>query len=526
MELSRREVLAAFLGTAAASACAREGASDRLRELPGALYGPSVEAGHRLRDKAGLPAPTRTEEVPVVIVGGGIAGLSCAWRLAHGGVSALVLELEDQAGGTAIAGHTGVAAHPWGAHYLPCPGAGEHDLLELLRETGSITGTAPDGAPIFEETHLVGSPKERVYVAGSWSEGLYPVAGASPADLAELARFKAAVAAWITHVGSDGRRAFALPIDASSRDPDITALDRQSMADWLDAQGYTSPRLRWYVEYGCRDDYGTELGYTSAWAGLHYFCARTAHAGEDSAEFLTWPEGNARLARHLGARTRIRAGMVVARVTTGPEHAEVTALDRRSGEVTLFRARQVVLATPSFLRGVLVPEAPRWSPRTSAWIVANLHLRDRPRSRGYPTAWDNVLYESKSLGYVVATHQLHVDRGPTVWTYYLPVLDADDRAARQRLLDLDRRATVDTIVADLSRAHVGLADDLDRVDVWRWGHAMARPDVGNIWSPERARAREPLGRIHFAHSDLSSVGLFEEAFAHGNRAAREVRARL
>lgn len=527
--LSRREVLTAFLGASAAAACAR---IPEAHDYPGALLGPSMEAGHRLRDRAALPPPTRTEEVPVVIVGGGISGLTCAWRLQKLGVAgALVLELEDRAGGTAVSGHTGVVPHPWGAHYLPCPDASATDLVELLRETGSVVGVHADGTLELAETHLVGTPKERVFVAGSWSEGLYPAAGASAADVAELVRFKREVAAWIARVGSDGRRAFALPIDASSQDADILALDRISMAAWLDERGYRSPRLRWYVEYGCRDDYGTELGYTSAWAGLHYFCARTpsprAGSGpgteaEESAEFLTWPEGNTRLAAALSARARVRAGMVVARIAEAGERVEVTALDRGSGEVTMFRAQRVVFAAPSFLRRFLVPEASPWSPRTSAWIVANLHLRDRPRSRGYPTAWDNVLYDSKSLGYVVATHQLHVDRGPTVWTYYLPVLDADDRAARERVASLDRRHTVDTIVADLARAHVGLAAEIERVDVWRWGHGMARPDVGSIWSPARAQARAPHGRVHFAHSDLSSVGLFEEAFAHGNRAAREV----
>ncbi len=526
--LTRRDVLTAFLGASAAAACARTPVA---RDYPGALLGPSMAAGHALRDRAALPAPTRVEEAPVVIVGGGIAGLSCAWRLHKLGVAgALVLELEDRAGGTAVAGHTGVVPHPWGAHYLPCPDASATDLLELLHETGSVVGTHPDGSPELSEMHLVGTPKERVFVAGAWSEGLYPVVGASAADLAEYARFKREVASWAARVGGDGRRAFALPIDASSQDPELLALDRLSMAAWLDQHGYRSPRLRWYVEYGCRDDYGTELGYTSAWAGLHYFCARVSAAhvrvgpvtDAESAEFLTWPEGNARLASALSAPARVRSGMVVARLAEAGERVEVTALDRRSGEVTLFRARRVVFAAPSMLRRFLVPDAPAWSPRTSAWIVANLHLRDRPRSRGYPTAWDNVLYDSKSLGYVVATHQLHHDRGPTVWTYYLPVLDADDKAARERVAALDRAHTVDTIVADLARAHVGLPDEIERVDVWRWGHGMARPDVGTLWSPARAAARAPHGRIHFAHSDLSSVGLFEEAFAHGNRAAREV----
>ncbi|MCK7490550.1 MAG: hypothetical protein MZW92_01185 [Comamonadaceae bacterium] len=39
------------------------------------------------------------------------------------------------------------------------------------------------------------------------------------------------------------------------------------MRDWLLAQGLTSPPLHWYVNYACRDDYGTDYAQTSAWAG-------------------------------------------------------------------------------------------------------------------------------------------------------------------------------------------------------------------------------------------------------------------
>jgi hypothetical protein len=56
----------------------------------------------------------------------------------------------------------------------------------------------------------------------------------------------------------------------------------------------------------------------------------------------------------------------------------------------------------------------------------------------------------------------------------------------------------------------------------RWGHAMIRPRVGFQWGSARRKAQEPYGPIHFAHTDLSGVALFEEAFDHGLRAAEEI----
>jgi hypothetical protein len=56
----------------------------------------------------------------------------------------------------------------------------------------------------------------------------------------------------------------------------------------------------------------------------------------------------------------------------------------------------------------------------------------------------------------------------------------------------------------------------------RWGHAMISPHPDFIWSGIREKAARPFGNIHFAHSDLSGIALFEEAFYHGLRAVDEI----
>jgi hypothetical protein len=56
----------------------------------------------------------------------------------------------------------------------------------------------------------------------------------------------------------------------------------------------------------------------------------------------------------------------------------------------------------------------------------------------------------------------------------------------------------------------------------RWGHAMISPRPNFLWNGARDEAQKPFRNIHFAHSDLSGIALFEEAFYHGIRAAREI----
>src|SRR5262249_51931443 len=109
-----------------------------------------------------------------------------------------------------------------------------------------------------------------------------------------------------------------------------------------------------------------------------------------------------------------------------------------------------------------------------------------------------------------------------VLTYYYPMCDTNPRDARTRLLGLDWQSCADVALTDLQRAHPELRTLVERLDVMRWGHAMIRPRPGFVWSSARAAAREPYRGIHFANADLSGVGLFEEAFYHGVRAAEEV----
>jgi hypothetical protein len=524
--LSRRDALSVLLGAPlAAQACH----SARPRPYPGRLLGTSLSLGHRLRDGViGRATSGEERSLGIAIVGAGPSGLSAAWRLERLGYRHFqIFELEPQAGGTSAFGTDGVVPHPWGAHYVPLPSANNPGLKSLLSEIGALTPSAT-GAIIADERVLVRAPEERLFLNGSWHEGLFPSDGASARDLSELRLFEAEVARWVAFRDGRGRRAFAVPMRLGSDAAEVTALDRISAADWLAQRGLRGARLRWYVEYACRDDYGLDLTRTSAWAMLFYFCARVPTPGGQSQPFLTWPEGNGRIVRHLTgvAGERVRLGQMVTCVLPDEHGVRISVFDTRSEQLHAYRAERVILAVPKFVVPRLLhaigdaPVRDLSEFQYGSWLVANLHLRARPSSVGFPFAWDNVLYDSPSLGYVVATHQTLADLGPTIWTYYLPLLTGDPKSARRELEALDHAACCDAIVSDLGRAHGGLEQAIERIDVWRWGHAMISPRPGFIWGGARERAAEPYGdRVFFAHSDLSGLALFEEAQDHGVRAA-------
>lgn len=530
MGLSRRDLLRGLAGLGLAACGTGRGGSGAL--IQGAIVGGSHRRGHRIREGF-RPPPSRRETVAVAILGAGVAGLSAAWALDRAGFhDFLVLELEDAPGGTARAGVGPVTPYPWGAHYVPVPSPDNHPLVALLDEVGAVRGRDARGRPIYAEEVLCREPQERLFLHGEWHEGLFPRAAARADDLAQLKAFEEDMRRWSRWRDAAGRRAFALPRARGSDGGEVRALDRLSMAEYLAQRGWASPALRWFVEYGCRDDFGAHLGQTSAWAGIHYFAARLLNerGEEEPAEFLTWPEGNGRLVSHLARAVgkRLRLGATVTEVDPGPDRVRVTYYDEAEGRAVGLSADHVVFALPRFLAAPLLtpyrasPPAHLRETVYGSWMVANLTLRDRPPSRGFPLAWDNVLFDSPSLGYVVATHQSGRDYGPTVLTYYLPLLDDDARRARARLLSTTWEEWVAVILDDLRPAHPGLRDFVERIDVYLWGHAMVRPRPGFCWSEALAASRRPLGRVHFAHTDLSGMALFEEAQYWGIHAAEVI----
>lgn len=531
---TRREVLAAFLGVPAALAACRSREAPQLPD--GEIVGASDLIGHRIRDGLNItPSSDQWERASVVIVGGGVAGLSAAWRLLKAGFEDFVLiELEPAPGGTARSGSSPIVAYPWGAHYLPAPMKENIALISLLDEMSILEGRDSDGEPVVAEQFLCRDPEERVYYRGRWYEGLYLHTGASDEDLAQWNAFNAEVNRWVGWRDTRGRRAFAIPVATGSDEPEVTALDKESMAEWLERKGWHSPRLRWLIDYGCRDDYGLTIDQTSAWAGLFYFCSRVGKPGAEARSLMTWPEGNGRLVSHLygKVKSKVRLGLAAAQIiptdSNGVNGVDMIAVDHEAQSAAGFHADHVIFAAPHFLSSYVIRPYRENSPayisefQYGAWMVANLFLRDRPKDRGFPLAWDNVPYESPALGYVVATHQRGLDRGPTVFTYYYPLCDADPREARSRLLSAGRDEWADVALTDLSRVHPEIRSLTERLDVMRWGHAMIRPRPGFVWSAARQAASKPYRGIHFAHTDLSGVPLFEEAFYHGIRAAEEV----
>jgi hypothetical protein len=520
--VNRRELFSTAAGFALAGC--RPG-----RTIEGSVVGASHHIGHLLRS-GGIPEPSSTETIPVAILGGGISGLSAGWRLMRSGMKDFrIFELESEAGGNSRYGQNEVTGYPWGAHYVPLPTKESHWVRTLFEELGVIEKYTAAGSPVYKEQYLCAAPQERLYIHGRWQDGLVPSLAASKAELEEFDRFSDIIDEYRERRGKDGRKAFAIPMEYSSRDADLLALDRISMAAFLQDRGLRSKPLHWYVDYACRDDFGSSSSHVSAWAGVHYFAARD---GENDGEaVLTWPEGNGWIVRRLMQQLspNVRSSSLVYRVRPAESGVEIDiyrADEKRS--VRLF-ADHVVWACPVFVAGRVIQDSKALHESIAAfeyapWLVANLTLDRFPDQRaGVPIAWDNVIYDSDALGYVVATHQsLSSHARQTVLTYYHALAGDSPGAGRQRLLDADWSVWAEFLLSDLGRPHPEIRHITQRIDIMKWGHGMVRPRPGFIWGKARQKMTAPYGRIHFAHSDLSGFSLFEEAQFRGITAAEQI----
>jgi len=514
--LTRRSVLQG-LGAVSIAGC---GPAKSLPPIDGRITGRvDAERGHRLRG-AFAPGEGPAEECDVCIVGGGVAGLTAAWRLGRAGVRNVeLLELGDRLGGTAAAGESAFGAHPLGAHYVTLPNPGARHMHALLADAGVLIGGTA-AAPQWDPLALAFAPQERLYDAGVWSEGLWPTTAGSEAA-AQRESFDAHCAQWTAAVGADGLRAFEIPLWRSSRDPAVRALADESFAAYCDRHGWTDPALRWWLRYGVRDDYGAEPEDVSAWAGLHYHCARAPAVVDDlGTRVLTWPSGNGHLVAQLarGLARPPRLGAVVRRVERVGDATEVWF--ERDG-LRRIRCRHAVLAVPAMVADVLTGRVGPGRPTAAPWRVAALSVERLPASRGLAAAWDSVVMGSESLGYVSSGHQRLGRGGGAVLSWYEPLSRGEPRAQGRRLLEAEWAAEVDRVLSDLASAHADLRSVVRRVDVQHWGHGTVRPTVGLHGGDGLASLATPWPGISFAHTDNSGLSLFEEASWHGVRAAEE-----
>jgi monoamine oxidase len=463
------------------------------------------------RRPGGAPPPGTTPRV--VIVGGGMAGLTAAYRLRAADVPVRVFEAQERVGGRmfSLRGHFADAqVAELGGELID---TNQAHIQQLARELGIELEdyTRDDPAVSRDVWYFDGQRRTDAEVV----EAMRPVAEHVRRDLAAM---------------GDDEVTFEQPSAAAVR------LDRQTLAQWLDAAGVTGwPRRLLDVAY--ETEYGLAPGDQSALNLLTMFTLEDGAFvpfGESDERFHV-VGGNDRIVHTLAQRlggaveTGVRLEAVRARGDGG------FRCDFRRGTAALgVDADVLLLAIPfTLLRQVRLDlPLPAWKRRaideltygTNAKLMVGFServWRTRHRSNGsvftdlpFQATWETSRLQGGASGILTnftgGPHGVALGAGTPA-----------EQAAR--------------LVADLERVFPGVAAARTgmREARFHWpSHEFTRGSYASYspgqWTALRGAEGRAVGRLHFAgeHCSLDAQGFMEGACETGERAATEILAQL
>lgn len=500
--------------------CSKKGKSLLLK-----ITGTDYVLGHKLWAKD-FPKPTEEIHTKYLIVGGGISGLSaCRFFSQNNENDYLLLEMEDHLGGNSSNGQNKFSKFPLGAHYLPLPNKENTEIIDFLKECNIYQGDDENGEPILDEYQMTFPQQERLFFKNSWQNDIVPQKGISAETQKEFDRFFKLMDDFRDRKGADGKYFFAIPVEDSSEDPELIQLEKMLFKSFLATENFKSEELLWLLDYSCRDDYGLGIDHVSAWAGIHYFAGRKNNWSKKyKDQVFTWPEGNARLAKHFSKYTAgksLTKNLVFdVKINDG---VEVLSFDNARKKTRKIFAEKVLFATPQFVNERIFNDKRAKYFNYVPWLLTTITLKNE-FGGDEELAWDNVIYGSDGLGYIYDQHQ-NVDQimGEKVITYYKSFSTDDCRKARRKLYSMNESELQNLVLEDLKKAHPLIEDFIFEMQFHKIGHAMIAPVPNQIFGVKTQEAKQPIdGKIFFAHTDLSGISIFEEAFYQGWRTAEKM----
>lgn len=516
----------ACAGVPAPGAATAAGPIDRgIGETAPALFsGDDPRRAHRiLWDKpAWLAAhggryPAPAERVPLVVVGGGLGGLTAAYLLRKH--QPVVLEQAARFGGNARGESWRGMDYAIGAAYFTAPDAGS-PLAALYAELGvdRLWRRKTEGHPVALDGRLV---------EDFWQGETAPAA--QRRQFRDLAGYFRRL-----YNEEGGLRYPQIPADTSRQRALINALDRASFRRHVESvlRGRRlHPHIATAFEHYCWSSFGASFSEVGAAAGLNFFAA-------EFGDILVTPGGNAAIAERLHARLgrqlpegHLRAGALVANVRAVPDGFEV-AYEDAAGTLRCLHARAVVMACPKFIVARLVEgleperlEAIRRL-RYRSYLVANVLLERRLAQVPYDLY---LLGDGKTDGCDIraaATRQgatdvvfgqfLHPGAASSVLTLYRPLPFDGARpellaeAAYANVLREFEAQVVEGILPLLNLRR----EDIAGIRLARWGHALPVAETGLIAGGTVDRLRKPFrGGMFFVQQDNWALPAIETATA-------------
>jgi monoamine oxidase len=276
----------------------------------------------------GFPRIVRAQDDPqlrVVILGGGTAGLTCAYRLQQAGVRSTIYEASPRIGGRMYSLQ----------NFFPDNQTAELGGELIDTDHFAIRNLAQElGVDLIDLAYLDGSTGHDYYIDSrlyradaDWIEAFRPIAEAIRADIG--AEDENCEVRW-DHATPDGKR-----------------LDNMSVAEWLAQKKFSGPIVK-VIEAAYVGEYGLQLDEQSA---LNLVCAVGTEEGTfgifgESNERFRARGGNAMIPIRLAQEIRkpVETGTVVEAIRNKGTGFEITV--RRGGSTAAIPADVVITTIP------------------------------------------------------------------------------------------------------------------------------------------------------------------------------------
>jgi protoporphyrinogen oxidase len=475
MSQSRRDFIKFVVAGSVAAGCPVDAAllpvSDYNVSYSNPLDAPLVDGEHfkvchQIRDGRRFHLPAATTKVGIVIIGGGVAGLSAAYFLR--GKDWLLLEKEAHFGGNAYQEEFEGQPFATGAAYAYRGDEGDQLASEIGLKLPLVN--MPDPTLV-----------NKTYVPDTWKTGISQLPYAKEIR-ASFQKFRDDV----------------LKMDVSSR---LAELDAQPFSDFTAA--YAPEVQQWWDIFG-PSNWGAATRDTSAYVGLYN--AKDLFTGGDAKRAIL-PGGlgciTHRLVEVLEPHYKDRMLGDATVVAVVPEKGAVSVTYLRERKLVTVSAKAVLMCTPKQITSRIVQNLPAGQKaamqrtRYAPYPVINL-IFDKPvYNRGY----DNWCPGNSFTDFIVADWTIRNSPGyqqkNNILTFYIPLPEAQ----RFTLLDVNScKALAARVLTDFQKVLPEFDVDPVEVRIYRRGHPMFMAVPGH-YTKTRPVAAHPMDRIYFGGND-------------------------
>jgi oxygen-dependent protoporphyrinogen oxidase len=450
---------------------------------------------HQVRDNGAsyFKRPPASARHDVVIVGGGVSGLTAAYRLQHRDF--LLLEKEPHWGGNAYAMQYEGSTYATGSAFLVNDEYAYHFAKELGLELLPID--SPDASILRGEL-----------VLDTWGDGLdklpYP-----PAVRDSFKKFKKEM----------------LAIDAEKRSKELF---NKPFSDFL--KGYPAELKQWWDNFG-PSNWGAASEETAAALGIFTLQDMVGESRKD--DRYTWPGGLGAITKKLADilqpkyKDRVQAGATIVAVVPEKEGVQVTYM--LGGELKTVTAKAVIMATPKFITRRIVEGLPDKQSEAMHQIryipypVVNL-IFDKPVfNQGYDTWCPGNTFTDFIVADWVIRKQAGYQQKFNIISCYTPMAEEN----RGYLLnEIGARKIAANVLADFQKLMPALNVDPVEVHIYRRGHPLYMSTPG-LYTQVQPLVRQPMDRVFFANTDSEGPeSTTNEGILAAQRAVKQVEARL